>query len=104
MPSKASSAPIARCVSFDFDNTLLLSEHTKMKTMEEIVSKYDGGLEVLESVPRDSRVAPPGVKVTRYTIFDATNYIPSAVFLNTMSFKPGTIRSTMQHVHVLTLH
>lgn len=59
-----------RCVSFDFDNTLLLSEHTKVLTMREIVSVYDGGLDVLETVPRDSRMAPPGVKVTRYTIFE----------------------------------
>ena len=59
----------AVAVSFDFDNTLLLSEATKHSTMREVVAKHAGGLEVLATVPSDSRTAPPGVKVTRHTIF-----------------------------------
>lgn len=56
-------------VSFDFDNTLLLSEAAKHATMREVAAKHAGGLEVLADVPFDSRTAPPGVKVTRHTIF-----------------------------------
>lgn len=62
---------VARAVSFDFDNTLLLSESCKKATMREVVSQYDGGLDVLVTVPTDSRTAPPGVTVTRYTIFES---------------------------------
>jgi len=35
------------------------------------VSRFEGGLEVLSTVPHDSRCAPPGVNVTRHTIFAA---------------------------------
>ena len=56
-------------VSFDFDNTLLLSEACKHATMREVCSRHEGGLEVLQTVPYDSRTAPPGVVVTRHTIF-----------------------------------
>ena len=56
-------------VVFDLDNTLLLSEKCKHDTMREIVCRYDGGLAVLETVPSDSRTAPPGVTVTRHSIF-----------------------------------
>ena len=61
-------APAA--LSFDFDNTLLLSEACKHATMREVCSQFKGGVEVLETVPYDSRTAPPGVVVTRHTIFD----------------------------------
>eukprot|EP00928_Gymnodinium_smaydae_P064208 TRINITY_DN47609_c0_g1_i1.p1 TRINITY_DN47609_c0_g1~~TRINITY_DN47609_c0_g1_i1.p1 ORF type:complete len:252 (+),score=40.38 TRINITY_DN47609_c0_g1_i1:37-756(+) len=59
---------VKACV-FDFDNTLLLSEACKKRTLSEVCQKYDGGLEVLAGVHTDSRTAPPGVTVTRYTIF-----------------------------------
>ena len=65
---RARRAPLA--CSFDFDNTLLLSEACKQRTMREVVSAYEGGLEVLATVPTDSRCAPPGVQVTRHTIFE----------------------------------
>lgn len=67
---KSAYMPTPRAVSFDFDNTLLLSEHTKFQTMREVVAPYEGGLAVLETVPHDSRTAPAGVKVTRYSIFE----------------------------------
>lgn len=54
---------------FDFDNTLLLSEQCKANTIREIVSEYEGGLEVLEGVPQDARFVPAGVVVSRHTIF-----------------------------------
>ena len=62
--------PPIRAVVFDLDNTLMLSEKCKFDTMREVVGRYDGGLEVLETVPNDSRTAPPGVSVTRHTIFE----------------------------------
>ena len=60
----------ARAVSFDFDNTLLLSEACKHATMREVCARHEHGVEVLATVPHDSRTAPPGVTVTRFTIFD----------------------------------
>ena len=60
----------ARAISFDFDNTLLLSEACKHATMREVCARHEHGLEVLSTVPHDSRTAPPGVTVTRFTIFD----------------------------------
>ena len=68
--SYASMAPMPRAVSFDFDNTLLLSEACKHATMREVCNRHEGGLEVLQTVPYDSRTAPPGVVVTRHTIFE----------------------------------
>ena len=59
----------ARAISFDFDNTLLLSEACKHATMREVCAKYPSGLDVLATVPSDSRTAPVGVTVTRHTIF-----------------------------------
>lgn len=58
-----------KAVVFDLDNTLLLSEKCKHDTMREVAAQYEGGLEVLETVPWDSRTAPKGVTVTRHTIF-----------------------------------
>ena len=58
-----------RAVSFDFDNTLLLSEACKFATMREVCAKIAGGTEALAAVPTDARSAPPGVSVTRHTIF-----------------------------------
>ena len=58
-----------RAVSFDFDNTLLLSEACKFATMREVCAKLAGGTEALAAVPTDARSAPPGVSVTRHTIF-----------------------------------
>lgn len=63
------AAPRVRLVSFDFDNTLLLSELCKQRTMREVCDAYEGGAEVLATVPTDARLAPPGVTVTRHTIF-----------------------------------
>lgn len=60
-----------RLVSFDFDNTLLQSEACKFDTMREVCSRYEHGLELLAAIPTDSRTAPPGVSVTRHTIFNA---------------------------------
>ena len=58
-----------RYVSFDFDNTLLLSEASKQKTMREVCSRFEQGLDILSTIPTDSRTAAPGTSVTRYTIF-----------------------------------
>ena len=58
-----------RAVSFDFDNTLLLSEHLKHDTIAEIAKKFPSGTDVLTTVHTDSRTAPKGVLVTRNTIF-----------------------------------
>ena len=44
-----------RAVSFDFDNTLLLSEACKFATMREVCAKIDGGTEALAAVPRLQR-------------------------------------------------
>jgi phosphoglycolate phosphatase-like HAD superfamily hydrolase len=63
------SSRTVRCVSFDFDNTLLLSENCKHATMREVCSRYEQGLEILSTIPTDSRTAPPGKSVTRHTIF-----------------------------------
>ena len=65
---RARTAPLA--VSFDFDNTLLLSEQCKRTTMREVAGAFEHGLDVLSTVPTDSRTAPPGVQVTRHTIFE----------------------------------
>ena len=51
-----------RAVSFDFDNTLLLSEACKFATMREVCAKIAGGTEALAAVPTDARSAPPGVR------------------------------------------
>ena len=62
-------APVRMAV-FDLDNTLLLSELMKRKTMREVVRRLDGGLDVLGSVPVDARCVPAGAPPpTRYTIF-----------------------------------
>ena len=58
-----------KAIVFDLDNTLLLSEKCKHDTMREVAGRFDGGLEILNTVPWDSRTAPPGVTVTRHTIF-----------------------------------
>lgn len=65
------AAMAVRYVSFDFDNTLLLSEECKRVTMRELCGRYQGGLDILDTIPTDSRTAPPGVSVTRHTIFSS---------------------------------
>jgi phosphoglycolate phosphatase-like HAD superfamily hydrolase len=60
-----------RCVVFDFDNTLLLSERAKRELMSEICARYEGGLDVLSTIPTDARSAQPGQLITRDTIFRA---------------------------------
>ena len=62
-------APRVKIVCFDFDNTLLLSERCKQEVMREVVRPYPGGEEVIAGVCIDARLAPPGVAVTRHTIF-----------------------------------
>ena len=62
---------VVRAVSFDFDNTLLLSEACKHETMRQVCARFPHALDVLATVPTDSRTAPPGVTVTRHTIFTA---------------------------------
>ena len=57
------------CVSFDFDDTLLLSERCKATTFDALASRYAGGTEILAAVPRDARDIRPGDPVpTRHTI------------------------------------
>lgn len=58
-----------RCVCFDFDDTLLLSERCKASTFDVIASRFEGGPHILASVPRDARDVPPWAPVpTRHTI------------------------------------
>lgn len=57
------------CISFDFDDTLLLSEKCKASTFDLIAERYDGGPEILAGLPRDARDIKPGDPVpTRHTI------------------------------------
>lgn len=67
-----------RYVSLDFDNTLLLSEVSKQTTMRELCSRFEQGLDILSTIPTDSRTAPPGKSVTRYTIFSEFASVLSA--------------------------
>ena len=62
------SAPIT-CISFDFDNCLVLSERAKRSALEEIAGSFQNGLEVLSTIHTDSRSAPPGFSVSRDQIF-----------------------------------
>ena len=67
--SRKMSARSVRYVSLDFDNTLLLSEASKFSTMREVCSRFEQGLDILSTIHTDSRTAPPGKIVTRFTIF-----------------------------------
>mmetsp|Transcript_16572 Transcript_16572/g.35564 ORF Transcript_16572/g.35564 Transcript_16572/m.35564 type:complete len:238 (+) Transcript_16572:318-1031(+) len=84
-----------RCISFDFDDTLLRSELCKAETLKEVASAYEGGLEILEATPRDSRTAPPGQVVTRDTIFRAV-----AEGLHARGVKPGPAGETPEQFGV----
>lgn len=69
--SKVSSPCV---VSFDFDDTLLLTDEIKTKALMEMCAKaHPGGigLEVVKCVTYDARKAPPGKEVTPRTIFRA---------------------------------
>lgn len=59
-------------ISFDFDDTLLLTDEIKLRTLKEVCANADScglGLEVVKGVQYDARKAPPGKEVTPRTIF-----------------------------------
>ena len=55
--------------------------------MREVCAQHDGGLEVLSTVPYDSRTAPQGVVVTRHTIFAA---VAKGLLARGVTPPPGT--------------
>lgn len=59
-------------ISFDFDDTLLLTDEIKLRTLKEVcASAHPGGLglEAVKGVQYDARKAPPGKEVSPRTIF-----------------------------------
>jgi phosphoglycolate phosphatase-like HAD superfamily hydrolase len=76
-----------KCISFDFDDTLLLSEKCKASTFDLIAERYDGGPDILMCVPRDARDIAPGDPVpTRYTICHGL-----AAGLHARGVRPGPV-------------
>ena len=77
--------PPLRCVSFDFDDTLLLSEKCKASTFDVIAARYEDGPQILAAIPRDARDIAPGQPVpTRHTICHAL-----AAGLHARGVRPG---------------
>ena len=61
-PEMSRMVALITCLSFDFDNTLLLSERAKRSALEELAASFQGGASVLSTIHTDSRTAPPGYR------------------------------------------